>query len=79
VLCALGDFLLAMEYHPQYGSSMWFLSGLLSFLFGHIYFLGAFSHRSQMYTEIGYRPYTGLLIYAVLGIYVFAYCSIILP
>ena len=79
VLCALGDFCLDMELHPEYGSEIWFISGLLSFLFGHIYFLGAFTHRSQTYTEIGYRPYTGLLIYAVLGIYACAYCSIILP
>ena len=35
-----------MEEHPQIGSDKWFLSGLVAFLIGHVFFMFAMSARS---------------------------------
>jgi hypothetical protein len=51
VFCALGDFLLHMEDHPQYGSDIWFLTGLVSFLVGHIFYMFSLSKRSYALKE----------------------------
>jgi len=46
VFCAMGDLFLHMEDHPSVGHETWFLSGLVSFLIGHIFFMLSLSKRS---------------------------------
>jgi uncharacterized membrane protein YhhN len=39
IYCAWGDFLLCMEGDPKHGGDIWFLTGLVAFLIGHLYFI----------------------------------------
>lgn len=45
ICCSIGDFCLAMENHPKFGHELWFLSGLVVFLIGHIIFMLAMRKR----------------------------------
>merc|ERR1740117_1104516 len=44
VLSGVGDILLA--YHSHYPSDMWFISGLVAFLIGHIIYVSAFDSKN---------------------------------
>ena len=54
LLCSLGDFLLRMEDHPQYGGEGWLAGGLVSFLVGHLCFGQAFSGRTTALKVAGF-------------------------
>lgn len=51
VFCSIGDFLLHMEDHPSVGHETWFLTGLVSFLIGHIFFMLSLSKKSYKLLE----------------------------
>ena len=55
ILCAWGDFLLCMETDPKYGSELWFLAGLVSFLIGHIMFIMGMRGRLHDHTSRGIK------------------------
>ena len=78
VLCALGDFLLHMEDHPEYGHELWFLTGLVSFLMGHIFLMFAISLKSYTLTKAGFSDYPTSIPVCVI-IYVIGILCVIIP
>lgn len=78
IFCAWGDFLLCMEGDPNYGGEPWFLTGLVSFLIGHIYFIFAMRNRLSEYTSCGILNTNGWAL-PVIIFFTVAMVSIICP
>lgn len=78
IFCAWGDFLLCMEGDPTYGGEIWFLTGLVSFLIGHIYFIFAMRNRLNEYRQCGIEN-TNLWALPVIIVFAITMVSIICP
>lgn len=79
LLCGVGDFLLHMDDHPDFGSELWFLAGLVAFLVGHIFFMFGVTGRSKSLAEYsGSKP---LYLYptVVLGAYALFMLKLLTP
>ena len=78
IFCALGDFLLHMEDDPKYGDELWFLSGLVSFLVGHIFFMFGMSTRSIDFEKSGLSINT-IPIKLFIIVYVVCMVKVLIP
>ena len=67
-----------MEDHPQRGSDKWFLSGLVSFLIGHVFFMFAMSARSFELKSAGI-PNDGNMIKGAVALYVIFMIKTLIP
>ena len=69
ILCAGGDFCLAMEHHKEVGNELWFIIGLVIFLSGHLSFYYGMEKRiNDLNVKPGkmYMEKTALIIIMVL-------------
>lgn len=67
-----------MEGDPSYGGEIWFLTGLVSFLIGHIYFIFAMRNRLQEHQNRGI-PNTNHWALPVIVIFAISMTSVICP
>ena len=79
IFCAFGDFCLAMELHPQYGVEAWFLTGLISFLVGHLFFTHGLSTRIKAITRSKRVVSTNNWAAPFMAVYVLSLIYVIVP
>jgi len=67
-----------MENDPNYGGEIWFLTGLISFLIGHIYFIFAMHNRLTEYKSCGIQN-TNLWALPVITLFALTMVGILCP
>lgn len=77
--CAIGDFCLSMELHPKWGSNLWFLIGLISFLVGHVFFIMGMQNRIKDITASGKVKFDSVWALPLVVVYILTICYLVVP
>ena len=78
-MCSIGDFCLAMEIHPKWGNEVWFLTGLVSFLIGHVIFMLAMRQRINDITKTKRIKITDRISVALMVVFAIIMMALIVP